>query len=106
MVKNRKSRINSDFPKDKYQKLMAENLVILRTKLGLTQDEIAEVIGASRQTLSLIERGVRPMMWDTFMSLLLLFQNNESTRVILPILGLYTPELEKFLNFTDLGKLR
>ena len=103
-MNNKKNKINSNFPKDKYQNLMAENLVVLRTKLDLTQDEIAELIGASRQTLSLIERGVRPMMWDTFMSLLLLFQNNESTRVMLPMLGLYTPELEKYLNFTDLKK--
>jgi len=103
---NDKSRLKSSFPKEKYQKLMAENLIVLRTKLGLTQDEISELIGGSRQTISLIERGVRPMMWDTFICLLFLFQNNEATRAILPVLGLYTPELTRFLNITDLEKLK
>ena len=103
-LNDKKSKIN--FPKEKYQKLMAENLAMLRTKLGLTQEEIAELIGGSRQTISLIERGVRPMMWDTFICLLFLFQNNEATRAMLPVLGLYTPELTNYMNITDLKKLK
>ncbi len=106
ILSDKKSKINSNFPKEKYQKIMAENLAMLRTRLGLTQGEIAELIGGSRQTISLIERGIRPMMWDTFICLLFLFQNNESTRAMLPVLGLYTPELINFLNITDLNKLK
>jgi transcriptional regulator with XRE-family HTH domain len=97
---------NIPFPKEKYQKLMAENLAMLRTKLNLTQEEIAELIGGSRQTISLLERGVRPMMWDTFICLLFVFQNNDATRPMLPVLGLYTPELINYMNITDLKKLK
>lgn len=101
----RKSRVNGDFPKKKYTELMAENLPMLRMKLGINQDELAELIGSSRQMLSLIERGVRPMMWDTFMSMIYVFRINPSTRELLAFLGLYTQELEDFLNISEEGRL-
>lgn len=101
----RKSRVNGDFPKKKYTELMAENLPMLRMKLGINQDELAELIGSSRQMLSLIERGVRPMMWDTFMSMIYVFRINPSTRELLEFLGLYTQELEDFLNISEEGRL-
>lgn len=97
----RKSRVSGDFPKKKYTELMAENLPMLRMKLGINQDELAELIGSSRQMLSLIERGVRPMMWDTFMSMIYVFRINSSTSKLLEFLGLYTEELEDFLNISE-----
>ncbi len=101
----RKSRIDNDFPKKKYTELMAENLPMLRMKLGINQDELAEIIGSSRQMLSLIERGVRPMMWDTFMSMIYVFRINPSTHDLLEFLGLYTQELENFLSISEPGKI-
>lgn len=96
---------NEKFPKEKYQKIMAANLAMLRTRMGLNQEDLAEYIGASRQMISLIERGVRPMMWDTFLALMFLFTSNDVTRNLMPVLGLQTPELMKFLNRVNLGKL-
>lgn len=97
-MKNRGQKVNMAFPKDKYTKLMAENLPTLRTKLGINQDEMAELVGSSRQMLSLIERGVRPMMWDTFMSMHYIFRCNTATKDMMRFLGLYTDELEAFLQ--------
>jgi len=106
MAQEKRDYKGNTFDKEKYQKLMAENLPTLRNKLGLNQSELASLIGITRQTISSIERGERPMMWDTFMSLTFLFRSNETTRYMLPILGLYTPELTNYLNVTDLEKLK
>lgn len=50
--------------------------------------------------LSLIERGVRPMMWDTFMSTMYVFRQNGATHDLLEFLGIYTPELQGFLEIS------
>ena len=76
------------FSKENYQKNLAENLSTLRAKLSLSQQDLADLIGASRQTISLIERGSREMMWDTCMSLTLLFISNDDTRALMPSLGI------------------
>ena len=59
-------------------KLMDE-LIFLRTKLGLSQDELSNLIGISRQTYSTLETKKRTMSWGTYLSLILIFDNNEQT---------------------------
>ena len=67
-----------EFEKEYYQKLMAEHLPELRKTLGISQSDLADFIGSTRQSINSIENQKRPMMWDTFMSLMLLFiSNNE-----------------------------
>lgn len=95
-----------NFPKEEYIKAMAENLPSLRMRLGLNQDELAELVGSSRQMLSLIERGVRPMMWSTFLSMLYVFRSNEETREMMAFLGIYTDELANFLNISPQAGLK
>ncbi len=97
----KKVKVREDFPKEKYTRLMAENLPMLRMRMGITQDELAELTGSSRQMLSLMEREVRPMLWDTFMSMICVFRMNSATRDILAFLGIYTQELEEFINVSD-----
>ena len=97
-MKEKKLKVRTDFPKEKYTTLMAESLPTLRMRLGLNQDELAELIGSSRQMLSLIERKIRPMMWDTFMSIMYIFRSNDETRDMLIFMGLYTDELIQFMN--------
>jgi len=76
---------------------MTENLPVLRKKLKLTQEELADIIGSSRHTVMLIESGKRRMTWNTFLSLVLLFEKNESTAVLLRTFEIYTKELENTL---------
>lgn len=45
---------------------MTENLPVLRKKLKLTQEELADIIGSGRHTVMLIESGKRRMTWNTF----------------------------------------
>ena len=59
--------------------ILRNELPVLRAKARVSQGEIAEKIGISRQTYSSIETGKREMPWTTFLALLAYFQNNEST---------------------------
>ena len=60
---------------------MTENLPVLRKKLKLPQENPAKFIGSSRYTVMLIETKKRRMTWNTFLSLVLLFDKNEETAI-------------------------
>ena len=55
---------------------MADNLPVLRKKLKLSQEDLAQLIGSSRFTVMEIETKKRKMTWTTFLSLVLLFDKN------------------------------
>lgn len=55
-------------------KLVGE-LPVLRTRLELSQTELATLIDVSRQTYSAIETRRRKMSWGTFLSLILVFDD-------------------------------
>ena len=90
----------------KYTKAMAENLSALRARLGLSQTQLADCIGVTRQTISSIENLSRELSWTNFLSLLFLFSKNVDTARLLPVMGIYTEELESLFSFTDLKKLK
>lgn len=77
---------------------MTENLPVLRKKLKLSQEKLAEFIGSSRYTVMLIETKKRRMTWNTFLSLVLLFDKNEETAVLLRALDIYTDELDNIIK--------
>lgn len=79
-------------------KNMADNLPMLRTRLGLTQEELAEKIGVSRSTVVSIETKKRDMTWNTFLSLVLLFTKNPETNKLLNVLEIYTNEFNDFIK--------
>lgn len=62
---------------------MTDELIFLRTKLGLSQDELSSLIGISRQTYSTLETKKRFMSWGTYLSLVFVFDNHEQTRDII-----------------------
>lgn len=88
-----------------YTQLMAQKLPVLRASLGITQTELAEMIGVTRQTLSAAESGVRPLSWGNFVSLLFIFTQNEQTHRLLETLEIYTEELNSMFCVTNLSVL-
>lgn len=78
--------------------IMTDNLPALRAKIGLSQDEISNLIGISRQTYCAIETHKRKMSWNTFMSLLFLFWYNEKTKVLVSAIGVFPEELQATLH--------
>ncbi len=89
---------NNKINKDKLIRNMTDNLPMLRTRLGLTQEELANKIGVSRSTILAIENNQREMTWNTFLSLMLLFTKNETTNKLLMVLDIYTEEFNDFIK--------
>ena len=79
-------------------KVMASNLQLFRIKLGLSQEEFADRVGITRQSISAFETGQRKLPWNMFLAFLMLFSSNDLTKNLLKALEIMTPELEKFLN--------
>ena len=77
---------------------MTDNLAMLRVRLGLTQSELAGVLGVSRHTIMNIENKKREMTWNNFLALVLLFAKNEETDKLLNVLEIYTEEFNDFLK--------
>lgn len=88
----------NEINKEKLIRNMTDNLPMLRTRLGLTQEELAEKIGVSRSTVLSIENKKREMTWNTFLSLILLFIKNEATNKLLNVLDIYTDEFHEFIK--------
>jgi len=76
---------------------MTENLKVLRNKLNLTQDELANKVGISRQTLVSIENKRRDMSWNTFVALIAVFRAKSGTSTLLDHFGIYTDDLSRYL---------
>ena len=77
---------------------MVENLPTLRKKLGVSQEELAGIIGVSRSTIAAIENKKRSLSWNMFLSLLLIFTKNDETDKLLSVLEIYTDELNSFIK--------
>ena len=50
--------------KEKLITTLTPELVVLRAKAGISQEELSDLIGVSRQTYSAIERGAKQMPWS------------------------------------------
>ena len=89
---------NNEINREKLIRNMTDNLPMLRTRLGLTQEELADKIGVSRSTILSIENKKREMTWNTVLSLILLFTKNEATNKLLNVLEIYTEEFHGFIK--------
>lgn len=67
--------------------LLRNELPVLRAKARVSQEELAQRIGISRQTYSSLETGKRDMSWTTFLALIAFFQNNENTNKMINEIG-------------------
>ena len=65
--------------KDRLIAALTPELATLRTKADISQEDLAELIGVSRQTYGALERGARKMSWTTFLSLVLFYDCNQKT---------------------------
>lgn len=88
----------TDAEKDSFIDMMTPNLILLRTKAEISQDEIAGIVGISRQTYSAIERKIRKMSWTTYLSLLFFYDYNQKTHQLLRSLAVFPDELIQRFN--------
>lgn len=92
---------NKQLNKDELIKRLTNELPVLRAKIGVSQDELSNIIGISRQTYSAIETGKRQMSWNTFLSLVLVFGCNEKTSAMIDSMKIISPELSEVININN-----
>lgn len=78
---------------------LTEILPILRADIGISQGELADYIGVSRQTYSALEIGKRQMSWNTFLSLFLFFISNSETNNLLKTKKGFITQVYKILQY-------
>ena len=97
---NNESRwLLTDAEKDSFIATLTPNLAILRIQADVSQEELANLIGVSRQTYSSIERKMRRMSWSTYLSLVLFYDHNQKTHKLMRSLSLFPTEL--IVRFND-----
>ena len=78
---------------------LAKELPVLRARIGITQEELCQIIGITRQTYSVIETRKKQMSQSVFISLLLYFHVNEHTRDLLERTGAFTDGIKAICNY-------
>ena len=92
---------NSIYLRNTIVELLRKELPVLRAKARISQEDIAEKIGISRQTYSSIETGKREMSWTTFLALIAYFQNNESTKKMIGEINGLSEGIEMMMESSD-----
>lgn len=69
--------------KEKLISALTPELMMLRTKAEISQGELANLIGVSRQTYGAIARGARKMTWGTYLSLILFYDYKHMTHTFI-----------------------
>ena len=88
----------TDKERDKYIDALKDNLAGFRMKAGVSQGELCNIIGISRQTYSAIETGRKRMMWPTYLTLIYFFDSIRETRDLLRGSSAYPKEVLDRLN--------
>ena len=94
-------KILSDEQKEKYTKLLSENLAMLRAKAGITQEKLSNLLGISRQTYSAMESQGKAISWNTYLSLIFIYDNIPETRAVMHTLDLTPSDLISNLSRSD-----
>lgn len=91
----------NEFNKEKLIDTLTEELPSLRAKIGITQEELCNIVGISRQTYSSIETKKRKMSWNIYLSLIMFFIHNEKTAPVIEIIGAFPESLKESLNINN-----
>lgn len=78
-----------------YIEKLTSQLTLLRTKADVSQEDLAGVIGVSRQTYGAIERRSRKMTWNMYLSLILFFDYNSKTHNMIRSIAVFPTDFIK-----------
>ncbi|MGC4018565.1 MAG: helix-turn-helix domain-containing protein [Muricomes sp.] len=78
---------------DEYLGRMVKNLSVLRASVDLTQKQLGEKLGVSRQTIVAIENGKSPLTWSLYLAIVLVFQQFEESKELLEKLELFSTRI-------------
>ncbi len=84
--------------KERYIAALTDELSTLRAKAEVSQEDLARIIGISRQNYGWIERKDRRMSWSTYLSLIFFFDYNQSTHKMIRAISAFPTELVDRMN--------
>ena len=82
-------------------KILASNLPTLRTKAKLSQNELSDRLGFSRQTISAIEGCKRDMQWSTFSAITLFLSKDREVNQLMSVMGVLDDDVKEALNLVE-----
>lgn len=97
MLTNPKWQLSTKTKKELIDALTPE-LAALRTKANISQSELANLIGVSRQTYGAIERQSRRMTWNTYLSLIMFYDYNQKTHQMIRAIGAFPESIIQHFN--------
>jgi len=101
IIRNKKCWELTQAQKDEYIQNLTSKLAALRAHADISQEDLANIIGTSRQTYYAIENRKRTMSWSTYLSLIFFYDTVENTSQMIRELGVYPMQLvERFNDVT------
>ena len=87
---HKENRLNREWLMDE----MSRDMASLRLLLGITAEEMGNLLGVSGNTYKSLEAGKKEISWDQYMALLFVFRYNDRTSPVTDLLGLYPEPLK------------
>lgn len=100
------NRVINQIDRDYLIDILTDELLVLRAKIGIKQEELSDILGISRQTYSAIETKKRRMTWNMYISLLMFFTQNENTAPVIEVIGAFPCELKAVMNINNSLQIR
>lgn len=91
----------SEAEKTEYCITLGEHLRKLRAIAGLTQDDLENLSGISKERISRIENSAFIMRWSQFVNFIMVFTMNANTKEYLVAVKILTPRLLQALQMKD-----
>ena len=77
---------------------LTKELPVLRKICRLTQQQLGDIVGVSRQTIANIESGRYEMKWSLFLAFMFLFSLDDESAVYLKQCNIPFDEVKEWLN--------
>lgn len=87
--------------KEDYCRRLTDLLPLLRSRLGMTQEELGMISGVSRVTISQIESGRAKMNWLHFSALMMVCIADRNSKELLYVHGLLDERLLRFYQVSS-----
>ena len=87
--------------KKQYCIRLGEHMKRLRAISGLTQDDLADLSGISKERISRIENAAYVMRWAQFINFVMIFSMNANSKEYMVASRIYTPRLLGALQMKD-----
>ena len=101
VIRSKKCWDLSPSEKNDYIEKLTTKLAALRAHANISQEDLANILGVSRQTYCAIESRKRALPWSTYLSLIFFYDAVEETSQMVRELGVYPTEL--IAQFNDVA---